>query len=250
MVSRLRLGPILAAAAVVVALPRYLIAQRFADGQAAPSGSEWLTLVDASAVAWACLEALTLAYIARARSLAAGDARQALTNWSWAVVVAVSIVAAPVIVAVGSHQTLTDLLVAASISHWAWASILTASYGLVVMGAFAADSAFDAHASRIDALVDALDARQEMSSVPAAAAQASMTVNVGQTTQPALQASAGQSDRGHVAIAGHSEVETGVSALLVDGVRSSPEIARALGISASAVRMSDAWRNRVKEVSA
>lgn len=248
--SRLRLGPPLAAAAVVVALPRYLIAQRFADGQVAPSGSEWQTLVDVSAVAWACLEALTLAYIARARSIAGGDARRELSIWSWGVVIAVSIVAAPVIVAVGSHVTLTDLLVAASISHWVWASILTASYGLVVKGAFAADSVFDDRATRIDALVDALDARQETPAAPVAAAQASVTVNVGQTTPPALQASATQGVEGHVAITEPMDTETRVLQALASGRRTSKQIAAELGLSDSAVRMTDAWASRVKEVSA
>lgn len=44
-----------------------------------------------------------------------------------------------------------------------------------------------------------------------------------------------------------SNTESGVSALLVDGAKSSAEIAKRLGLWSSAVRMTDAWKNRAKE---
>lgn len=243
--TRIRLGPVLAAAAVVVALPRYLIAQRFADGQAAPSGPEWLTLIDASAVAWALLEALTLAYVARSVATASGGTRNALLRWSWLIVAACSVVAAPVIVAVGSRQSLTDLLSAASIGHWAWAIVLTASYGLVVMAAFAADAATEQ--AQIAERVDALDIRRA-EPVQAVAAQ-QVTVNVAQNTPPASQAGSGRGVECHMAIAGQMSTERAVEAALRERPQSSALIAAGIGVSSAAVRRTAAWRNRIKGAS-
>ena len=93
--------------------------------------------------------------------------------------------------------------------------------------------------------VDALDNRRE--SGAQALGATSVTVNVGQSAAGATETGGRLSEGGHVATLDPSNTEIGVSALLVDGAKSSAEIARTLGVSSSAVRMTDAWKNRVKE---
>ena len=221
---KIRPAAALAASAVLVAMPRYLIAQRFADGQPAPAGPEWQTLVDLSAVAWAILEALTLAYI---QTVYGKTKTPALRRWSLIVTGCIAVVSAPTIVAVSSGLSLTALLGIATPLHVLWATFLTASYALIVLAAFAADSADSMR--EVGALVDALDAQRQ----PQAVAAQQVTVNVGAATSP-------QPVRYRLA---------DLPQLLIDKPgMSSTQYAELIGVSGQAVRAASVWRKRRQEV--
>lgn len=241
--TRIRTGEALALAAILVSLPRHGVAQLHQAGMAVPSAPWWAAVVGVSAVAWGLLEALTLAHLQRAYSQ---TRKPILVTLTVVILATIATVNAPSLVADSAGLTLTGLLGIASLPHWVWAGASILSTLLVVVAAFAADAA--TAQARIAERVDALDSRRSETAL--AVAGASVTVNVGQSAAGATESGGRQSEGGHVAIAGPTDTEIGVSALLVDGAKSSAEIARTLGISASAVRMSDAWRNRVKEVSA
>lgn len=236
---KIRPAAALAAAAVIVAMPRYLIAQRFADGQPAPAGAEWQTLVDLSAVAWAILEALTLAYI---QTVYGQTKTPTLRRWSLIVTGCIAIVSAPTIVAVSAGLSLTALLGIATPLHVLWSTFLTASYALIVLAAFAADSASAERARRVDELIDSLDAAGER---PQAIAAAQVTVNVGQNAAPEPQGS----DSSPVAAAARlpapkkpsAATEQAVAAAIAAGKATSPAIAAEIGKSPALVKRTDAW---------
>ena len=167
----------------------------------------------------------------------------AAAGMTLAILATIATVNAPSLVADSAGLTLTGLLGVASITHWVWAGASILSTLLVVVAAFAADAATEQ--AGIAERVDALDSRRE--SGAQALAATSVTVNVGQSAAGATETGGRLSEGGHVATLDPSNTEIGVSALLVDGAKSSAEIARALGVSSSAVRMTDAWKNRVKE---
>ncbi len=241
--TRIRTGEALALAAILVSLPRHGVAQLHQAGMAVPSAPWWAAVVGVSAVAWGLLEALTLAHLQRAYSQTRKPSLAVLT----AVILAtIATVNAPSLVADSAGLTLTGLLGIASLPHWVWAGASILSTLLVVVDAFAADAATEQAGTA--ALVDALDSRRSETAL--AVAGASVTVNVGQSAAGATESGGRQSEGGHVATHDPTNTEIGVSALLVDGAKSSTEIARTLGISSSAVRMTDAWKNRVKELSA
>ncbi len=248
---RIRLGPILAFSAILVAMPRTLVAASHAAGLQVPSGPDWVAVVYVSAVAWAALEALTLARLSLAFTQTKRRGLFALIVLDLAVVATVY---APSLVADSAGLALVALIGVASALHIVWAVMQTMTYMLIVVSGFAADAATEGsedQRKRADklaqALTDAIDARN---AAPVAAAQSSVTVNVGQSAAGATESGGRQSEGGHVATHDPTNTEIGVSALLVDGAKSSTEIARTLGISSSAVRMTDAWKNRVKELSA
>ncbi len=238
--TRIRTGEALALAAILVSLPRHGVAQLHQAGMAVPSAPWWAAVVGVSAVAWGLLEALTLAHLQRAYTQ---TRKRGLVTLTVVILATIATVNAPSLVADSAGLTLTGLLGIASLPHWVWAGASILSTLLVVVAAFAADAATEA--SKTAALVDALDSRRSEAAL--AVAGASVTVNVSQNTPPEATGNDLRSAGSHVAIADHSATETGVSALLVDGAKSSAEIARTLGISSSAVRMTDAWKNRVKE---
>lgn len=241
--TRIRTGEALALAAILVSLPRHGVAQLHQAGMAVPSAPWWAAVVGVSAVAWGLLEALTLAHLQRAYSQ---TRKPILVTLTVVILATIATVNAPSLVADSAGLTLTGLLGIASLPHWVWAGASILSTLLVVVAAFAADAA--TAQARIAERVDALDSRRSETAL--AVAGASVTVNVGQSAAGATESGGRQSEGGHVAIAGPTDTEIGVSALLVDGAKSSAEIARTLGVSASAVRMTDAWKNRVKELSA
>ncbi len=240
--TRIRTGEALALAAILVSLPRHGVAQLHQAGMAVPSAPWWAAVVGVSAVAWGLLEALTLAHLQRAYSQ---TRKPILVTLTVVILATIATVNAPSLVADSAGLTLTGLLGIASLPHWVWAGASILSTLLVVVAAFAADAA--TAQARIAERVDALDSRRSETAL--AVAGASVTVNVSQNTPPEATGSDLRNAGGHVAIAGPTDTEIGVSALLVDGAKSSVEIARTLGVSSSAVRMTDAWKNRVKELS-
>lgn len=234
---KIRPAAALAASAVLVAMPRYLIAQRFADGQPAPAGPEWQTLVDLSAVAWAILEALTLAYI---QTVYGKTKTPALRRWSLIVTGCIAVVSAPTIVAVSSGLSLTALLGVATPLHVLWATFLTASYALIVLAAFAADSADSMR--EVGALVDALDAQRQ----PQAVAAQQVTVNVGQNAPPDAQGSDSRGVGRVLRLTAHKRpsqaTEAAVQAAIESGCLTSPAIAVEIQKSAALVKQTNAWR--------
>ena len=238
--TRIRTGEALALAAILVSLPRHGVAQLHQAGMAVPSAPWWAAVVGVSAVAWGLLEALTLAHLQRAYTQ---TRKRGLVTLTVVILATIATVNAPSLVADSAGLTLTGLLGVASITHWVWAGASILSTLLVVVAAFAADAATEQ--AGIAERVDALDSRRE--SGAQALAATSVTVNVGQSAAGATETGGRLSEGGHVATQGPTDTEIGVSALLVDGAKSSAEIARTLGVSSSAVRMTDAWKNRVKE---
>lgn len=233
---KIRPAAALAAAAVLVALPRYMIAQRFADGQVAPTGPVWSALVDGSAAAWALLEALTLAYV---QTIYGATRNPNLKRWSYVVIACIALVSAPTIVAVSAGLTLTELLGVASPWHWLWSATLTGSYALIVTSAFAADAA----ARPVDALIDALDARQP----PQAIAAQQVTVNVSREAPPeATGARSSPVERVSQLSAPTkrtaAQTEQAIAAALAAGMTTSPAIAAQIGKSTAWVKRSNAWR--------
>ena len=233
---KIRPAAALAGAAVIVAMPRYLIAQRFADGQPAPAGAEWQTLVDLSAVAWAILEALTLAYI---QTVYGKTKTPALRRWSLIVTGCIAIVSAPTIVAVSAGLSLVALLGVATPLHVLWSTFLTASYAMIVLAAFAADSADSMR--EVGALVDAIDAQRQ----PQAVAAAQVTVNVAQVAPPNAQ---GSDSRPVAAVSRlptpkmpSQATEQAVGAALAAGLTTSPAIAAEIGKSPALVKRTEAW---------
>lgn len=239
----MRIGSALAAAAVVVALPRHLVAQLHQAGYPAPSGPVWPVVVIGSAIAWAALEAGTMFYLWHAYTV---TRRRHLLALMFTILAAIAATNAPSLVADSAGLTLTALVGVASIAHWLWSVASIAATLLVVVAAGAADAASMAVNQRIDALVDAIDARQ----TPAQAVAAQqVTVNVSQTTPP----EATGIDSSHVAaplrIVAQSETDRAVERAIRDGLQTSTAISAAIGITPQAVRMTGAWKRR-QEVTA
>ena len=236
----MRIGAALAAAAVVVALPRHLVAQLHQAGYPAPSGPVWPVVVIGSAVAWAGLEAGTMFYIWHAYTQ---TRRRHLLALMFTILGAIAATNAPSLVADSAGLTLTALVGVASIGHWLWSVASIAATLLVVVAAGAADAASVAVNRRIDALVDEIDGRQ---STPAAISAQQVTVNVSQNTPPEATAS----DSSHVAaplrITAQSETDRAVERALRDGLQTSTAISAAIGITPQAVRMSGAWKRRME----
>ena len=234
----MRIGAALAAAAVVVALPRHLVAQLHQAGYPAPTGPVWPVVVIGSAVAWAALEAGTMFYLWHAYTV---TRRRHLLALMFTILGAIAATNAPSLVADSAGLTLTALVGVASIGHWLWSVASIAATLLVVVAAGAADAASVAVNQRIDALVDAIDARQ---STPGAVAAQQVTVNVSQNTPP----EATGSDSSHVAaplrLTAQSETDRAVERALRDGAKTSTAISAAIGITPQAVRMSGAWKRR------
>ncbi len=237
--TRIRTGEALALAAILVSLPRHGVAQLHQAGMAVPSAPWWAAVVGVSAVAWGLLEALTLAHLQRAYSQTRKPSLVALTV---VILATIATVNAPSLVADSAGLTLTGLLGIASLPHWVWAGASILSTLLVVVAAFAADAATEM--SKTAALVDALDSRRSETAL--AVAGASVTVNVGQSAAGATESGGRQSEGGQVAIAGPDDTETRVLRALAMGLRTSQKIAAEIGMSDSAVRMTDAWAHRVK----
>lgn len=238
--TRIRTGEALALAAILVSLPRHGVAQLHQAGMAVPSAPWWAAVVGVSAVAWGLLEALTLAHLQRAYTQ---TRKRGLVTLTVVILATIATVNAPSLVADSAGLTLTGLLGVASLPHWVWAGASILSTLLVVVAAFAADAATEQ--AGIAERVDALDSRRAEGAQ--ALAGASVTVNVSQNTPPEAAGSDSRRVDSVMRIAGQTETETAVSALLMDGAKSSAEIARTLGVSSSAVRMTDAWKHRVKE---
>lgn len=240
----MRIGSALAAAAVVVALPRHLVAQLHQAGYPAPSGPVWPVVVIGSAIAWAALEAGTMFYLWHAYT---ATRRRHLLALMLTILAAIAATNAPSLVADSAGLTLTALVGVASIGHWLWSVASIAATLLVVVAAGAADAASIAVNVRIDALVDALDARQ---TPPQAISAQQVTVNVSQATPP----EATGSDLARLAVQNipqeGSHTERAVRAALIDGAKSSNQIAGLIGVSSAAVRQTAAWRKHRKEVTA
>lgn len=234
----MRIGSALAAAAVVVALPRHLVAQLHQAGYPAPSGPVWPVVIIGSAIAWAALEAGTMFYLWSAYT---ATRRRHLLALMFTILGAIAATNAPSLVADSAGLTLTALVGVASIAHWLWSVASIAATLLVVVAAGAADAASIAVNARVDALVDALDARQ---TAPAAVAAQQVTVNVSQAAPP----EATGSDSSHVAaplrIVAQSETDRAVERAIRDGLQTSTAISAAIGITPQAVRMTGAWKRR------
>lgn len=222
----MRIGSALAAAAVVVALPRHLVAQLHQAGYPAPSGPVWPVVVIGSAIAWAALEAGTMFYLWHAYTV---TRRRHLLALMFTILAAIAATNAPSLVADSAGLTLTGLVGVASIAHWLWSVASIAATLLVVVAAGAADAASMAVNQRIDALVDAIDAQQ---SPPQAVAAQQVTVNVSRESDAPKV-------RGR-----ESATERAVAFALSAGATSSSEIAAKIGVSSPAVRMTSAWRHR------
>lgn len=239
----MRIGSALAASAVVVALPRHLVAQLHQAGYPAPSGPVWPVVVVGSAIAWAALEAGTMFYLWHAYTV---TRRRHLLALMFTILAAIAATNAPSLVADSAGLTLTGLVGVASIAHWLWSVASIAATLLVVVAAGAADAA--TVGANIAARVDALDSRA--SEPVAAIAGASVTVNVSQNTPPDATAS----DLPRLAEQNipqeGSHTERAVRAALIDGAKSSNQIAGLIGVSSAAVRQTAAWRKHRKEVTA
>lgn len=233
--TRIRTGSALAAAAVVVALPRHLVAQLHQAGYPSPSGPVWPVVVIGSAVAWAGLEAGTMFYLWAAYNQ---TRRRHLLALMFAILAAIAATNAPSLVADSAGLTLTALVGVASIAHWSWAIASIAATLLVVVAAGAADAATIATQQRIDALVDAIDASREP--VQAVAAQ-SVTVNVGQDTSGASK-TGGRRD--FDAESRPLSTESAVARALSAGQHDARLIAGGLGVTPGRIRQTVAWKRR------
>lgn len=232
----MRIGSALAAAAVVVALPRHLVAQLHQAGYPAPTGPVWPVVVIGSAIAWAALEAGTMFYLWHAYTV---TRRRHLLALMFTILAAIAATNAPSLVADSAGLTLTGLVGVASIAHWLWSVASIAATLLVVVAAGAADAASMAVNQRIDALVDAIDARQ----TPAQAVQpVPITVQPVAAQQVTVNVSR-ESDAPKVR-GRESATERAVAFALSAGATSSSEIAAKIGVSSPAVRMTSAWRHR------
>jgi len=241
--TRIRTGEALALAAILVSLPRHGVAQLHQAGMAVPSAPWWAAVVGVSAVAWGLLEALTLAHLQRAYTQ---TRKRGLVTLTAIILATIATVNAPSLVADSAGLTLTGLLGVASVTHWVWAGASILSTLLVVVAAFAADAATEQ--AHIAERVDALDSRRAEGAQ--AVAGASVTVNVSQNAPPEAAGSDLRSAGDVIKAWGDNETDLAVEVLLREGEKTSGAIAKRLGVSSSAVRMTDAWKNRVKEVSA
>jgi len=243
--TRIRLGPILAFSAILVAMPRTLVAASHAAGLPVPSGPDWVAVVYVSAVAWAALEALTLARLSLAFTQTKRRGLFALIVLDLAVV---AMVYAPSLVADSAGLALVALIGVASALHIVWAVMQTMTYMLIVVSGFAADAATgdsEDQRKRADklaqALTDAIDARK---AAPVAAAQSSVTVNVAQVAPGATESGGRQNAEGHVALVDHDNTETRVLRALRSGARTSVEISKIVGVTPQAVRLTASWDMR------
>lgn len=238
MKSRIRLGELLAFSAVLVTLPRHLVAQLHQAGMSVPAAGWWAAAIGVSSIAWAFLEALTLFHLLRAYTQ---TRRRHLLALMFTILAAIAATNAPSLVADSAGLTLTGLVGVASIAHWGWAVASIAATLLVVVAAGAADAATVAVNQRIDALVDAIDARQ----MPAQAVAAQqVTVNVSQNTPPEAIGSDSSHDAAPLRITAQTETDRAVERALRDGLSTSTAIGGAIGITPQAVRMTTAWKRR------
>lgn len=237
--TRLRLGPILAAAAVVVALPRHMVAARFAAGLPAPIGPEWTATIDVSALSWAALEALVVFYLWRAYALAR---RRYLLGLIACVVFALAATNAPSLVADSLRIQLTELLPAAGPAHWSWAVASIGGNLLVVIAAGAADAAIDG--AYLTTQVAELTDRVDKAAAPQVAVQVN-TVQVAPQVVAAAQPEPAQEQPLPVEAQPEPERPATVERLLSTYPKATATwIARQLGVSRQAVSKSSEWRNR------
>ncbi len=244
--SRLRLGTVLAGAAVVVSVTRHLVASRHQAGLPAPAGADWTTLVDASGLAWAALEALTMFHLWAALSVATSPAhRRWLMAGMLAILVAIAVQNAPSLIADSAHMTLVELLGVGTIAHWTWAIAAIAANGLVVIAAGAADVAAiagDRAIQRADLAQQALtDMVDRLNQVPAAVAAQQVTVNVGQSAPGASKSGGRQGDASQA----HAlTTNDAVAHALGAGQRDARLIASGIGVTPGRVRQTPAWKSR------
>lgn len=246
MTTRIRLGTVLAGAAVVVSVTRHLVASRHQAGLPAPAGADWVMLVDVSGLAWAALEALTMFHLWSALSVATLPAhRRWLIAGMLAILVAIAIQNAPSLIADSAHMTLVELLGVGTIAHWTWAIAAIAANGLVVIAAGAADVAAvagDRAIERVEIMQESItDAIDRLTQGPAAVSGASVTVNVGQSAPGALKSGGRQGD----AVEAHAlTTNDAVAHALSAGQRDAKAIAGALGVTPGRVRQTPAWKGR------
>ena len=259
-----RLGSILGAAAVIVALPRHVVAALHAAGLTVPRGEAWDVVVIASAVALAILEALTIGYAMRAR----------LVRHVWLMLAVVSVTFAPSLVADSAGLSLVQLTGAASVAHYVWSAALVAANLLIVQVANAADAALASEHDRLtaahaeaaaaerrasdarQALTDGIDMlrqeldtlRQDVGSRSAAMAAQSVTVNVASATPPSRTASDLRGVQVADGAASREARETAVAHALGAGRRTLPALAEATGIPISQIRRTAAWQTRQEVV--
>lgn len=261
-----RLGSFLGAAAVVVALPRHIVAALHAAGLTVPRGEAWDVVVIASAVALAILEALTIGYAMRAR----------LVRHVWLMLAVVSVTFAPSLVADSAGLSLVQLTGAASVAHYVWSAALVAANLLIVQVANAADAALASEHDRLtvahaeaaaaerraadarQALTDGVDTlrqeldtlRQIVGSQAAAVAAQSVTVNVASATPPSRTASDLRGVQTADGVTSRAARETAVNGALAQGARTLTQIETATGIPISQIRRTVAWQSRRQEVTA
>ena len=216
----IKIGRILAAAAVVVALPRHLIAQLHAAGFAAPSSEAWIVLVVGSAMAWAILEAVTMFAVLSAYQ----QSRQRRLLWlAGAILGSIAITNAPSLVADSAGIGLVALLGVASIGHWVWSVSSIAATLLVVVAAAAADAAIEE--KRVSDRIDELD---RQNAIAQAARNAPETASQRPATLPQLPP--GRIDGPQI-----------VALLAANPTMTNADIARRIGVTRQAV---SAWRKR------
>lgn len=180
-------GRILAAAAVIVGLPRHLVAQLHAAGFAAPNTESWTVLVVGSALAWAVLEAATMFSVLTAYQ---HTKQKRLAVFAGAILATIALTNAPSLVADSARMGLTDLLGIASPAHWIWSVSSIATTLLVVVAAGAADAAIEE--KKITERIDDIDRRYAETAFPKAP-QAAITSTAAintrlETSQPAISA--------------------------------------------------------------
>lgn len=255
----MKLGRILAAAAIVVALPRHIIAALHAGGFGSPDGF-WYPLILIGAGFWAVLEALTVFHLWNAYSVAKKPYLVALIL---IVVISIAITNAPSLVADSAGLKLTQLLPVAGIAHWVWSISSIAGNLIVVLAAGAADAAIDRteEQRRIAELTDSLDKaasnrqnqvalddfiarnglQQEQTEKPGAThyipakSEVTATVKMNATETSIVSKSSRNRNR-----------ETVAELLKENPEITATEIASRLGVTRQAISKSVAWRNRSK----
>lgn len=216
----IKIGRILAAAAVVVALPRHLIAQLHAAGFGAPTAPAWGALIVGSAVAWAFLEAATMFAVLTAYQQ---SKQRRLIVFAFAILASIAMTNAPSLVADSARIGLTDLLGVASPAHWLWSVSSIAATLLVIVAAGAADAAIEE--KRVADRIDELDRQSAMAQ---AARNAPETAPQRPATLPQLPP--GRIDGSEI-----------VALLAANPTMTNADIARRLGVTRQAV---SAWRRR------
>lgn len=239
--TKARIYSLIVPAAVLTTVSRHIIAALQLEGVLL-KGWAWDVFLVALALAFAALEGVALVQIEEAMPAATDDERKRLGRVRLAIYVAIPATFIAPLVAQSMGLTVATLLSAAPIAMWALAALNVAAPMFVISGSATAMSILRNHEAQPRKLRTATDAPERVTlrkRNPAQLPDAQLTAQpdniTGATEAPAIAQPDGNRTIDHNRL---------TSELAANPQMTSAALAQLFGVSASAIRATDEWRNR------